>query len=68
MVTGTLNKQIAADTGCSIRTIQIHRSRVVQKMHAASVADLERMSEALRAAAVPNQPLLRRNSRDRVRS
>jgi FixJ family two-component response regulator len=53
VVAGRLNKQIAADIGCSIRTVKIHRSRAMQKMQAASVADLVRMAEALRAASMP---------------
>ena len=48
VVAGLLNKQIAADLGCSIRTVKVHRGRVMQKMQAASVADLVRMAEALR--------------------
>jgi FixJ family two-component response regulator len=56
VVAGSLNKQIAADTGCSIRTVKVHRSRVMQKMQAASVADLVRMAEALRSRSLPAKP------------
>lgn len=49
VVTGLLNKQIAAEMGCSIRTVKIHRQRVMEKMHASSLADLVRAAEALRS-------------------
>lgn len=52
VVGGLLNKQIAGDMGCSIRTVKIHRARAMQKMEAASLADLVRMAEVLRAASV----------------
>ena len=42
---GLLNKQIAAHLGAAEKTIKIHRSRVMRKMEAASVADLVRMAE-----------------------
>lgn len=44
---GLLNKQIAAELGASEKTIKIHRSQVMQKMKAASVADLVRMAEKI---------------------
>jgi FixJ family two-component response regulator len=47
---GLLNKQIAAELGAGELTIKTHRSRVMQKMEAASVADLVRMSEKLKIA------------------
>jgi len=40
---GFLNKQIADTLGASPRTIKIHRSRVKQKLGAASVADVVRL-------------------------
>jgi RNA polymerase sigma factor (sigma-70 family) len=43
MVKGKQNKQIAQDLGVSPRTIEIHRSRVMEKMDAHSVAELVRM-------------------------
>jgi len=49
VVAGLLNKQIAARANCSIRTVKAHRARAMQKMQAASVADLVRMAEVLRA-------------------
>src|SRR5437762_223901 len=40
VVTGTLNKQIAADLGITERTIKAHRARVMAKMKVDSVARL----------------------------
>ena len=45
VVSGMLNKQIAFDLGISEKTVKIHRSRVMQKMKAASLASLVRMAE-----------------------
>ena len=49
VVTGLLNKQVAADLGTSEKTIKAHRARVMQKMQAESLADLVRMSGKLGA-------------------
>jgi FixJ family two-component response regulator len=42
-----LNKQVAAELGTSERTIKFHRHQVMEKMQAASLADLVRMAERL---------------------
>jgi FixJ family two-component response regulator len=47
VVSGLLNKQAAAELGISEVTLQIHRRNVMQKMAAASLADLVRMAEKL---------------------
>ena len=47
VVAGLLNKQIAYDLGISEVTVKIHRAQVMQKMRAASVADLVRMADRL---------------------
>ena len=47
VVSGLLNKQAAAELGISQVTFQIHRSNVMHKMKARSVAELVRMAERL---------------------
>jgi FixJ family two-component response regulator len=48
VVTGMLNKQIAFELGITEKTIKVHRARIMQKMAAASLADLVRLSEKLK--------------------
>ncbi len=48
VVTGLLNKQVAAHLGASEKTIKIHRGRVMAKMQAESLADLVIMAARLR--------------------
>jgi hypothetical protein len=45
VVTGRLNKQIAAELGTAEQTIKVHRGRVMQKLGVGSVAELVRMAE-----------------------
>jgi FixJ family two-component response regulator len=47
LVVGFLNKQIAATLGIAEVTVQIHRGRIMQKMAAASFADLVRMCSSV---------------------
>ncbi len=51
IVTGMLNKQIAAELGTAEQTIKQHRGRVMQKLEVESVAQLVRLME--RAAGQP---------------
>ncbi|MCX7140448.1 MAG: response regulator transcription factor [Proteobacteria bacterium] len=44
VVAGKLNKQIADELGISIKTVEVHRSRVMQKMGANSVAELVQLT------------------------
>ena len=46
VVDGRLNKQIAGDLGISMRTVENHRARVMEKMEVVSLADLVRLAIA----------------------
>ena len=45
VVTGKLNRQIAADLGTAEQTIKVHRAHVMQKIRVRSVAELVRLTE-----------------------
>jgi RNA polymerase sigma factor (sigma-70 family) len=47
VVSGMLNKQIAAEIGTTENTVKVHRSRAMYKMQAESLADLVKMVERL---------------------
>jgi FixJ family two-component response regulator len=50
VVNGSMNKQIAAEFGISQVTVKLHRSNVMKKMQARSLADLVRKAEILNYA------------------
>ena len=45
VVTGMLNKQIAAELGVVEKTVKVHRARVMEKMRAGSLAQLVRLAD-----------------------
>ena len=45
VISGQLNKQIAADLGTVEKTIKVHRARVMEKMKVRSVAELVHLTE-----------------------
>jgi FixJ family two-component response regulator len=60
VISGRLNKQIAAELGTSEITIKVHRGNVMRKMQAEFLADLVRMAGRLDLPAV--QPSSNRTS------
>lgn len=44
LLEGKLNKEIASELGLSRRTVEVHRSRIREKMQARGIADLIRMT------------------------
>jgi RNA polymerase sigma factor (sigma-70 family) len=55
VVSGMLNKQIAAQIGAAENTVKVHRSRAMEKMNATSLADLIKM--ILRLQVPPIEPV-----------
>jgi FixJ family two-component response regulator len=55
VVSGLPSKQIADAIAATEATVKVHRSQLIRKMGAKSVADLVRMAEKI-GISVPNQP------------
>jgi FixJ family two-component response regulator len=47
VVSGLLNKQVAAEIGTTEATVKVHRSQLMKKMGADSLADLVRMADKI---------------------
>jgi FixJ family two-component response regulator len=54
LLTGKLNKQIAADLGTVEHTIKVHRARVMQKMQVRSLTALAQLAERAGIEATPS--------------
>ena len=54
VVSGRLNKQIAAELGTVEKTVKVHRARVMEKMRAQSLAELVRLVQD--AGLKPTEP------------
>ena len=54
VISGALNKQIAAELGIVEQTVKVHRARVMEKMHAVSIAELVRLCDAAGFEAAVN--------------
>lgn len=52
VVAGKMNKEIAEELGAAERTVKAHRAQMMEKMRAASVAELVHIAERLRAGGV----------------
>jgi FixJ family two-component response regulator len=53
VIQGPLNKQIAAGLGTGVKTVKVHRARVMSKMGARSVAELVRLGARIGTALEP---------------
>lgn len=58
---GRLSKQIAGDLGISETTVNVHRSNLMRKMKAGSIAELGRMADQLNL--IPDKPQISRSRR-----
>ena len=51
LMSGRINKQIAAELGTAEKTIKVHRSRVMRKMHATSLVELIQLAAIVGVAS-----------------
>jgi len=56
VVSGRLNKQIAGDLGITETTVKVHRSNMMRKLKATSVAELCRIVDRLNLGAETSEP------------
>jgi FixJ family two-component response regulator len=57
VITGLLNKQIAAELGATERTIKAHRRRVMEKCEVRSVAELVHIAEVIEQSQMGRHPV-----------
>ena len=57
VVRGKMNKEIARELGATERTIKAHRHRVMEKVHAKSLAELVMVAERLGVIAGEDRPI-----------
>ncbi len=57
VVRGKMNKEIARELGATERTIKAHRHRVMEKLHAKSLAELVMVAERLGVIAGEDRPI-----------
>lgn len=48
VVDGRINREIAESLGIAVRTVEVHRARMMERLGATSIADLIRIDQALR--------------------
>lgn len=63
VVTGRLNKQIAADLGITEKTIKVHRARAMEKMGVSTLADLVRKTLEVELGTMIRSGLIDRGGR-----
>ena len=56
VISGLINKQIAAEINTSEATVKVHRSQLMRKLEAKSVPDLVRIAEKLDISAAASKP------------
>ncbi len=54
VITGLLNKQIAGELGAAVKTIKVHRGRVMRKLEVVSVAELVHLAEQAHVYPTPS--------------
>jgi FixJ family two-component response regulator len=54
VVAGKLNRIIATEMNVSIKTVEVHRARIMEKLHVNSVADLVRLSMIASSVRTPD--------------
>ncbi|MDZ7804917.1 response regulator transcription factor [Thiohalophilus sp.] len=50
VVTGKPNRDVGEELGISVKTVEVHRAKVMEKMQARSIADLVKMAMMMREA------------------